>query len=203
MKNIMYALTILTASSITHINAEHTLNDKQVKLTLSALVLGAHYGLQHVALSEYLKDKVAENSTIPSKVDAVQDWATNAAIKESAKYISALGLPEYIITPSYTIDVAQVIDPVVEICYGVGSYCKTTHNGSSHNFDAKKAGKAAVRTGIRELAVHGVVYAGNKSGITQHIQNVLPTWAQDQKARIVYMQALRGSIDALMKKYVK
>lgn len=203
MKNIIYALTILTASSITHINAENTINDKQVKLTLSALVIGAHYGIQHVALSEYLKEKLAADSKIPGKVDALQEWATAGAVKESVKYVSALALPEYVVTPSYTVNVAQVLDPVVEICYGVGHYCQTIHNGSSHNFDAKKAGKAAVKTGIRELAVHGVVYAGNKSGITQQIQNVLPAWAQDYKARVVYMQALRGGIDTLMKKYVK
>ncbi|MFZ5954141.1 MAG: hypothetical protein ACOYT8_03540 [Candidatus Dependentiae bacterium] len=204
MKKIIYALALLLSIS-SLVKANPSLQEKHVKITAATLYLGKHFSMRTPKLANlFARIPHSEKVHLKDHAESFEKWADIALTKESVKYLLSLVVPSSALSiKQYEVNVTPAVDPLVEIAFGVGSYCTKNHSATKKEFNVKEAGKAATKTAIRELTVHALVKTGEKTGITQAITNNLPDWAHGQTARTIYLQILRGGIDTLMNKYVK
>lgn len=210
MKKVLYALTLLlSASSITALKAHEKLNEKHVKVTAALLYtskhFGAYFGMKSPSLTQWAAQiPQGEKIHLKDHVEPIATWADIALTKESIKYLLEQVAPQNSIKVyNKSVNTTQAIDPLVEIAFGVGSYCSKNHSATKKDFDVVQASTAAMKTAVREIAVHGIITAGDKTGLTKKIASHIPDWAQSQTARTIYIQALRGGIDAVIKNYAQ
>ncbi len=210
MKKVLYALTLLlSASSYTAIKTHEKLNEKHIKVTAALLYTSKHFGKYFGLNSPSLTQIAAqipkgEKIHLKDHVDPLAAWADLAATKESIKYLLEQVVPQNAVKVyNCTVKTTPAIDPLVEIAFGVGSYCSKNNTATKKDFVIAEAGTAAAKTAVREIAIHGIIAADARLGATQKISAHIPSWAQSQTARAIYLQALRGGIDALINTYVK
>jgi len=157
---------------------------------------------KNVQVSEFKKTVAAHTTHYAPEIGGL---VLQAGAKETLKYVlayaAAANHKESVTIGNTKIDVSNIIDPAVEIAFGVGNYCKEINNKTKREFNKREAAASAVKTAGREVAAHTLVWAGNKTGVLPTIEKQLPAFAKSEIAKITYMQTLRTVLDVLIEKY--